>query len=149
MNKKQLYNLIEIEKEMQKQFQMLVLEIYTKAKQIFDFRKCGNSWCNFPTEYSRLDNSNDNNECVNINEKTITIYWTEYHCQDEDYYNISFPIEYLFMTDEEWQNIEYAEKKKREEKQKEDDKKKTFEGRERQRETDIKEYERLKIKLNK
>lgn len=150
MNKKQLYNLIETEKEMQEQFQKLVPEIYAKAKQIFDFRKMECKWCNFPEDYSRLDNTQDHeSNSISINVETITIYWSEYHCQDEDYYNISFPTSYLFMLDEEWQGIEIIEKNKREKRIEEEQKKKDFDNRERQREADIKEYERLKTKLSK
>ena len=149
MNKKQLYNLIELEKETQEQFQKLVPEIYKKAKQIFDFRKMGGMWCNFPRCHDKLDNSGDCENCISIDKDNIIIRWSEYHCDSDDYYNISFPTEYLFMLDEEWQGIEIVEKKKREKKQKEKKKKRDFEERERQREADIKEYERLKVKFNK
>ena len=149
MNKKQLDKLIEIEKETQEQFQKLVPEIYAKAKQIFDFRKMGCEWCNFPKNYNRLDNSGDNENCININKEIITIYWAEYHCDSDDYYNIAFPTSYLFMTDVEWQGIEIIEKNKREKRIEEEQKRKDFDNRERQREADIKEYERLKTKLSK
>lgn len=150
MNNIQLYNLIKIEKETQEQFQKLVPEIYAKTKQIFDFRKMGRKWCNFPKDYSQLDNTQDHeSNSISINRQFITIHWSEYHCQDEDYYDISFPTDYLFMSDEEWQKIEIIEKKKREIEYKKQEKEKAFEEREKQRKADIKEYKRLKVKLNK
>ena len=114
------------------------------------FTISGRDWCNFPKDYSQLDNTQDHeSNSISINRQFITIYWSEYHCQDEDYYDISFPTDYLFMSDEEWQKIEIIEKKKREIEYKKQEKEKAFEEREKQRKADIKEYKRLKVKLNK
>ena len=148
MNKKQLLNLIELDKKIQKQSDKILPEIYAKAKQIFDFRKMGDNWCNFPKTHSRLVNEQDReSDSIVITKKSIIIYWSEYHCDSDDYYNISFPFDYLFMSDKEWKKIEIDERKKKEKQlSKEKEERKITQDR-KWKEMDTKEYKRLKKKL--
>ena len=148
MTKKQVFNLLELDKKLRKQCDKLLPEVYKKAKQIFDFRKSGNRWCNFPKTHGRLDNEQErDSHSIVIDKKNITIYWSEYHCDSDDYYDISFPFDYLFMPDNEWKKIDIDERKKKEEQSKKEKEESKIKEDKHWKEMDMKEYRRLKKKL--
>lgn len=149
MNKKQLFNLLELDKKIQKQSDKLLPEIYKKAKEIFDFRKMGNRWCSFPKDYGILDNECNccGDDRIFINKKAITIHWSIYQCSEDEHFDISFPFDYLFMPNKEWQQLEIIEKQKAEEQYKKQKKQQEKERNETRQKEEMKEYKRLKKKL--